>query len=226
MYQVVAKLKALKPVFKQINQEGFTDLHAASISADKELKHCQESLLLDPLNPVLQQEELNARVTFTQAHKNYQSFLHQKAKTSWTRDGDDNTTVFHASLKARNNQNRILSIVDAQGTRVDEPGKITEVFLNYYQQLLGTKMMNRRKVIGQVLNKGPIVTTQQNLTLMAPITDAEIKNAMFAIPGSKAPGPDGYSSFFFQDNWDLLGSDICDAVRSFLHSGKILKEIN
>ncbi|KAF4383454.1 hypothetical protein G4B88_000154 [Cannabis sativa] len=125
--KVVAKLKALKPVFKQINQEDFTDLHAASILADKELKCCQETLLLDPLNPVLQQEELNARVTFTQAHKNYQSFLHQKAKTSWTRDGDDNTAVFHASLKAKNNQNRILSIVDAQGTRVDDPGKITEV---------------------------------------------------------------------------------------------------
>ncbi|XP_030478196.2 uncharacterized protein LOC115695257 [Cannabis sativa] len=49
---------------------------------------------------------------------------------------------------------------------------------------------------------------------------------MFDIPGAKAPGPDGYSSYFFQDNWNLVGEDICNAVRSFLHSVKILREIN
>uniref|UniRef100_A0A803Q2B9 Reverse transcriptase domain-containing protein n=1 Tax=Cannabis sativa TaxID=3483 RepID=A0A803Q2B9_CANSA len=87
-------------------------------------------------------------------------------------------------------------------------------------------MTNRRKVIAQVLNNGPTASLQQSLTLLAPITDEEIKNAMFAIPGTKAPGPDGYSNFFFQDNWELLGRDICEAVRSFLYSGKILKEIN
>uniref|UniRef100_A0A803PPW5 DUF4283 domain-containing protein n=1 Tax=Cannabis sativa TaxID=3483 RepID=A0A803PPW5_CANSA len=207
---IVAKLKALKPVFKKINQEGFTDLQSATIQVARTLNCCQDKLLLDPQNLVLQQEESDARIAFTQAYKNYQLFLRQKAKTSWIRDGDNNTAVFHASLKARNNQNRILSIVDAHGTRVDDPNKITEVFLGYYQQLLGTKMMNRRKVIGQVLNKGPTVSMQQSLALLAPITDEEIKNAMFAIPGSKAPGPDGYSSFFFQDNWDLLGSDVSE----------------
>ncbi|XP_060972180.1 uncharacterized protein LOC115717537 [Cannabis sativa] len=178
MYQIVAKLKALKLVFKKINQEGFTESQSATIQVARTLNFCQDKLLLDPQNLVLQQEESDARIAFTQAYKNYQLFLRQKAKTSWIRDGDDNIAVFHASLKARNNQNRILSIVDAHGTRVDDPNKITEVFLGYYQQLLGTKMMNRRKVIGQVLNKGPTVSMQQSLALLAPITDEEIKNAI------------------------------------------------
>uniref|UniRef100_A0A803PTR5 Protein kinase domain-containing protein n=1 Tax=Cannabis sativa TaxID=3483 RepID=A0A803PTR5_CANSA len=43
---------------------------------------------------------------------------------------------------------------------------------------------------------------------------------------AQAPGPDGFTSCFFQDNWDLIGDDICEAMLSFLHSSQILKEIN
>uniref|UniRef100_A0A803NPT5 DUF4283 domain-containing protein n=1 Tax=Cannabis sativa TaxID=3483 RepID=A0A803NPT5_CANSA len=177
-------------------------------------------------NQALQIEELEARSIFTQAHKNYQPFLHQKAKTNWARDGDDNTTIFHASIKASFNQNRIFFILDSQGNKIDDPVRITEVFLDYYKQLLGTSMINRRKVISSVLINGPTVTSQQRDIHLKPITDEEIKKAIFAIPRAKAPGPDGYSSSFFQDNWNLVGVDICDIVRSFLHYGKILKEIN
>uniref|UniRef100_A0A803PRU1 Reverse transcriptase domain-containing protein n=1 Tax=Cannabis sativa TaxID=3483 RepID=A0A803PRU1_CANSA len=125
MYQIVAKLKALKPVLKQINREGFSDLQAASIQA-QEAQACQ----------------------------------------------------------------------------------------------------HRRRVIARVMENGPTISNQQRESLLQPITDEEIKKAMFDIPGAKAPGPDGYSSYFFQDNWNLVGEDICNAVRSFLHSGKILREIN
>uniref|UniRef100_A0A803PBL1 Uncharacterized protein n=1 Tax=Cannabis sativa TaxID=3483 RepID=A0A803PBL1_CANSA len=144
---------------------------SAIIQARNALDNCQKKMLLEPFNQLLQLEELETRNTFTQAHKNYQLFVHQKVKTSWTRNGDDNTAIFHASIKARSNQNRILSIVDSQGTRVDDATKITEVFLAYYKQLL----------------------------------DEEIKKAMFAIPGTKAPGPDGYSSFFSKTTMIFLG---------------------
>ncbi|XP_062103167.1 uncharacterized protein LOC133814188 [Humulus lupulus] len=40
------------------------------------------------------------------------------------------------------------------------------------------------------------------------------------------PGPDGYGSFFFQDNWDLISLEVSDAVLSFLKTGKLLKEVN
>uniref|UniRef100_A0A803NL62 DUF4283 domain-containing protein n=1 Tax=Cannabis sativa TaxID=3483 RepID=A0A803NL62_CANSA len=130
----------------------------------------QQQLSLDPLNQELQQKELAARSSFSQTHKNYQQFLQQKAKTTWVRDGDDNTTIFHASLKARINQNRILSIVDPQGNRVDEPTKITEVFLAYYKQLLGTRMVNRREVLDHVIKNGPTVTMQQRVSILSKLS--------------------------------------------------------
>ncbi|XP_074304331.1 uncharacterized protein LOC141639047 [Silene latifolia] len=51
----------------------------------------------------------------------------------------------------------------------------------------------------------------------------EIKDAMFAILGTKAPGPDGYDSQFFIDNWSIFGSDVIDAVKRVFQSEQLLK---
>lgn len=51
--------------------------------------------------------------------KAYVNFLAQKAKVEWVRNGDENTTVFHASHRVRRLQNKINSICDMNGVRVD-----------------------------------------------------------------------------------------------------------
>lgn len=38
--------------------------------------------------------------------------------------------------------------------------------------------------------------------LVKPITDAEVRKAMFSINSDKAHGPDGYNAKFFQKNGD------------------------
>ncbi|GJR56913.1 aspartic peptidase [Tanacetum coccineum] len=54
----------------------------------------------------------------------------------------------------------------------------------------------------------------------------EIKSAMFSIGDDRAPGPDGFTSAFFKKSWDIMGDDICKAVRDFFSNGKLLKETN
>ncbi|GJW18842.1 protein LAZ1 [Tanacetum coccineum] len=49
---------------------------------------------------------------------------------------------------------------------------------------------------------------------------------MFDIGNDKAPRPDGYTSAFFKKAWDIVGIEVCDAVRDFFLNGQILKEIN
>lgn len=42
---------------------------------------------------------------------------------------------------------------------------------------------------------------------------------MWSIQGDKAPGPDGYTSAFFQHNWNVVGKDVTNVVLLFFQSG-------
>ena len=58
------------------------------------------------------------------------------------------------------------------------------------------------------------------------ITQEEIKNAIFSMNDSKAPGPDGFTFLFYKKARSIVGSDVIEAVKSFFNSGCMLREIN
>ncbi|XP_062075390.1 uncharacterized protein LOC133779445 [Humulus lupulus] len=96
----------------------------------------------------------------------------------------------------------------------------------YTKELLGSKLLQRKKVLAGVMNQGPKVTELQSELLLKDYTKEEVRKVFFEIPGNKAPGPDGYGSFFYQGNWDLIGDEVAEAIISFLKIGQLLKEIN
>ena len=55
---------------------------------------------------------------------------------------------------------------------------------------------------------------------------AEIKKALFEMAPMKAPGPDGMTTGFFQEQWGIMGDGIIKAVQSFLHTGQLLRSFN
>ncbi|GJT73883.1 auxin efflux carrier [Tanacetum coccineum] len=42
----------------------------------------------------------------------------------------------------------------------------------------------------------------------------------------KSSGPDGYTAAFFKGAWEIVGSDVVNAVKEFFVNGKLLKELN
>ncbi|GJR02930.1 hypothetical protein Tco_0525914 [Tanacetum coccineum] len=70
------------------------------------------------------------------------------------------------------------------------------------------------------------LTSEEALKMVRPISDSEIKNAMFEIKDSKAPGPDGYTSRFYKSAWSIVGTEVSQAVREFFLTGKLLGEVN
>ncbi|XP_020250238.1 uncharacterized protein LOC109827635 [Asparagus officinalis] len=62
--------------------------------------------------------------------------------------------------------------------------------------------------------------------LGAPVTNDEIKSAVFSISESKAPGPDGFSMSFFKSSWSTIGEEITQAVHEFFRNGKLLGMAN
>ncbi|KAF7153136.1 hypothetical protein RHSIM_Rhsim01G0076000 [Rhododendron simsii] len=65
-----------------------------------------------------------------------------------------------------------------------------------------------------------------NNSLLKPFTSREIKPALFEMHPNKAPGYDGMTAGFFQQYWGIAGVDVCRAVRSFFHDGRMLRSVN
>ncbi|XP_062109857.1 uncharacterized protein LOC133821725 [Humulus lupulus] len=226
MFTVVQKLKCLKFIFKEMNREHFGDLPAQVVCSKLHMLDLQGALQLDPLNIRLINEEVAARTSFRKCQDSYLAFLKQKAKINWLKEGDDNTSLFHQSLKQRRSTNTVFAVQDMHGQWVDTKDGVSKAFLSFYQKLLGSRLHNRRKVSQSIVNLGPLVSSEQQQQLLLDFTYEDVKRAIFSIPNHKAPGPDGYGSGFYKTNWEIVGEEVSRVVISFLHSGHLLKEIN
>ena len=125
----------------------------------------------------------------------------------------------------RHRQNCIPVIQRSDGTLTSSSAEVGAVFVDVYCQLLGTPKDTLLLDV-DVIQHGPCLDAASHASLLAPVSDLDIKNALFTIDDGKAPGPDGYSSCFFKKSWSVIREDFCLDVRDFFQSGAMLKQIN
>ena len=70
------------------------------------------------------------------------------------------------------------------------------------------------------------ILNQMNNDLTKPIDEKEIKETLLAMNANQAPDPDGMAPMFFKKIWHIVKTDIINAIKSFFHSGIILRAIN
>ncbi|CAM8960908.1 unnamed protein product [Rhodiola kirilowii] len=59
--------------------------------------------------------------------------------------------------------------------------------------------------------------------LMRPYSEAEVREAVFQMYPTKAPGPDGFSALFYQKNWSLIKEKVVRQVLRMLN-GRLLED--
>ncbi|KAL2532961.1 DNAse I-like superfamily protein [Abeliophyllum distichum] len=64
-----------------------------------------------------------------------------------------------------------------------------------------------------------LVSDEDNLQLNRIPTLAEVREAIFSIDPDSVAGPDGFSSHFFQECWDIISDDVFQAVLDFFAGG-------
>ncbi|GKB90550.1 reverse transcriptase zinc-binding domain-containing protein [Tanacetum coccineum] len=196
MFQVVSKLKSLKKPFQKLLHD-HGNLHDRVNKLRMELDPVQKALDLNPSDVCLREEEAIYVQAFVEAKLDEERFLKQKAKIKWLDVGDSNFAYFHMSVKCQNHRGRIDTIMNSANKEVTGMN-VADVFV------LGESSINMVKLV----------------------SDEEIKAAMFSIGDDRAPGPYGFSSAFFKKGWDIVGGDVCHAIRDFFVNGILLKEIN
>ncbi|XP_074305537.1 uncharacterized protein LOC141640754 [Silene latifolia] len=137
MYQVVRKLKLLKPALKSLNKELFSDIERNVDVAFKLLTDCLP-LLNDTINVSLMDQEKQVRESYMLLAGARDDFPKQKAKCDWVKDGDSNCEMFHQAIRKRHLHNKVFQIENSRGMQCNDPVDILQAFVDYYQELLGS----------------------------------------------------------------------------------------
>ncbi|KAK4384371.1 hypothetical protein Sango_3067700 [Sesamum angolense] len=225
MYSVTRKLKALKPVFRQLRRKK-GDLAMNVKLAAGFLEIAQKLLQADRHNSLLLQLENCCRLVYLKATQLEHVMLRQRAKLQWLKGGDQCSKVFFRRVATRRANKRIFQISDSDGLVQTDPTIISRVFVTYFQDLLGGDR-TERDIDLHFLRPWArhILTEEEAYALIRPVT-VDVKTAMFDIEEDKAPGPDGFSSGFYKAAWPIVGEDISKAIMDFFTTGRLLKQVN
>ncbi|XP_048492968.1 uncharacterized protein LOC125493552 [Beta vulgaris subsp. vulgaris] len=77
-----------------------------------------------------------------------------------------------------------------------------------------------------IIQEGNVVNREQQEALCAEFTNEDIKATLWSNEDNKAPRPDGYNSCFYKKAWPCIGPEVCNVVKNFVHTGKLLKQVN
>ncbi|XP_074301539.1 uncharacterized protein LOC141632938 [Silene latifolia] len=139
------------------------------------------------------------------------SFPKQKAKTQWLKEGDQNTAYFHGVIRKTCMANKVIQIEDQFG------------HVCHYMGLLGSSKHIEHVRI-DILSARNFCYQDHLALLKMPVTNEEIKTVFFDIPIDKSPRPNAYTSGFSREH--IMGPDICDPIKDFLYTGKLLSQLN
>ncbi|KAM9316655.1 proto-oncogene tyrosine-protein kinase ROS [Gastrophryne carolinensis] len=134
--------------------------------------------------------------------------------------GDKNGKTLAYLARAENKSNSIAGIVGA-GETVTEGGKIAQQFLEYYSALYSSRVNYGMEELESYLDqiKFPELAPEDREALDSPITIDEVRNAMRALPGRKAPGPDGLPAEWYKQGMDRIAPRLWEVLKQALDSG-------
>ena len=170
-------------------------------------------------------EEIAAALKeLSDALKAEEMFWKQKSRVFWLREGDRNTKFFHALTKQRRARNKITQLLDENGNIVEDEKGLVAIATSYFRQIFES---SNPEDIEEALAQVPsTITGAMNDNLIAPVTEWEVKLALFAMHPEKAPGPDGMTALFYQKFWDIVKEDLTLMVNQFLFEGTMASGLN
>uniref|UniRef100_M1ACM3 RNA-directed DNA polymerase (Reverse transcriptase) n=1 Tax=Solanum tuberosum TaxID=4113 RepID=M1ACM3_SOLTU len=112
------------------------------------------------------------------------------------------------------------------GTIIRDPEEITKETMRFYQNLLGKANPLMPATQPVVLKDGPVLSRPQQLELIQPFTKDDVMLALKSIEDNKAPGGDGFNSYFFKQAWPIIYDEVTTIVLQFFSTNQMYAPIN
>jgi len=211
MLRFQAKLRHLKYALKVWNSSVFGDVDRQVKLAMDEVNRIQQLIDSEGFSDQLYMQDLEAQLMIKKALNSQEQFWREKARDQSFVSGDRNTTYFHKISKIRAATNSISFLQDGNNILTD-PTAIEIHILSYFQAIFS--MENNCAPNALVDETIPsLVTDADNQLLLNLPSCMDIKDAVFALNGDSAPGPDGFVGHFYQTYWDIIGTDVVNSVQ-------------
>jgi hypothetical protein len=143
----------------------------------------------------------------------------QRAKVKHLLEGDNNTKYFQSVANSKHQKQRIYSLEDNDGTRIEEVDLKSHI-TNFYKSLFGKPNQNSISLEESITHDIPQVSDIENAILTAPFIVDEVCEAIFHMEHNKALGPDGFPAEFYQVFWEIIKDDLLALFMEF-HNGTL-----
>lgn len=120
--------------------------------------------------------------------------------------------------------NKFSIIEDETWHSFHKEAEISDVINKYYQSLFTSVAQDREEIVNQALSL--VITPEVNARLISVPSPDKLRTSVFSIHSDKASGLDGFSTCFFQSNWETVGPTIIDEIQEFFSTGTIPNNIN
>ena len=146
----------------------------------------------------------------------------QHSRIRWLKEGDANTSFFHAAIKARRARNHIWNLSD-NGTTTTDGVRIAQLLNDRYRMLFNQPHIHRRIPLDLLCRE---LNEEDNRGLCAAATMVELNSVIKHLNPNRAPGIDGFNGMFYRVAWPIIGEDLLAAINNILKANKMLKQVN
>lgn len=133
----------------------------------------------------------------------------------WFIQGDHNTKFFHSYARGKRKRLQITKIRSEQGLLLTDEADIGQGAVRVFEaQFKESKFTNDSSMLDLIPS---LVTQEENEQMGAIPSEGEINEVVFQLNGTRAASPDGFTSLFFKECWDVVSKDVIKVVRAFFY---------
>ncbi|KAL9679281.1 hypothetical protein QQ045_017139 [Rhodiola kirilowii] len=151
----------------------------------------------------------------------------QRSRAEWLKEGDRNTSYFHAKASQRKKINTIKRLQIREGEWISDEGMIRdlirEYFTNIFSSSTGNSDVNYENQFRDIKRR---ITSEMANKLCDPVTALEVQAAIFQMSPTKAPGPDGFHALFYQKYWHTIKDSVTTIILKVFNEGRMEEGMN
>lgn len=216
-FSLKEKLSICGSKLQQWNKEKFGNFQHKIKGLKDEIDKLRNSFRTDDIVEEEASEELDEWLTREEL------LWKQRARADWLKDGERNSAFFRAKATRGKERKMIDFLIKEDGAEIYDTKDIMDECVSYFTYVFSSNHSRDSQINWNHVTRAvqPRITDDNNRKLMEPFTEAEVRAALYQMHPNKAPGMDGFSALFFQKNWDMIKTDVCEEILRFLNTGEL-----